>query len=173
MDKVFNFIDSEYEFKGTTHTREISRCVVLNNDNKVAVLKIYSNDEFGLRDCYELPGGGVKTGETFEQAVIREAREETGYEVEIIDHIADVNDFYNLIYRENHNHYYLCRTIEYVGEEKEQYEKSLIQGIEFVDIDEAIMLFESKMFGGVGRLVKQRELPILKLAKQLIESLNK
>lgn len=169
MEKVFYFQDNEYEFKSTTHKREISRCVVLNNENKVAVLKIYSEDDFGIRDCYELPGGGVKENESFEDAAKREAKEETGYKVDIICPIATVIDYYNYIGRENHNHYFLCRTTKYVGEEKEEYEKSLIQKCLFVDINEAINLFTNEMKGKVGRLVKQRELPILQLAKEIIE----
>jgi 8-oxo-dGTP pyrophosphatase MutT (NUDIX family) len=36
-----------------------------------------------IGDFYELPGGGIRTGETFEQTVVRETREETGYSVEV------------------------------------------------------------------------------------------
>src|SRR5262245_60212807 len=51
-----------------------------------------------MRGIYTLPGGGVELGETLEQAVIREVREETGLAVapvalagyrEVITHDAD------------------------------------------------------------------------------------
>jgi 8-oxo-dGTP diphosphatase len=37
------------------------------------------------RGLYTLPGGGVEVGETLEQAVIREIREETALEIEPVD----------------------------------------------------------------------------------------
>ncbi|MCZ7380347.1 MAG: NUDIX hydrolase [Candidatus Methanoperedens sp.] len=37
-----------------------------------------------FKDCFALPGGFVEVGETVEAAVIREAKEETGLDIEII-----------------------------------------------------------------------------------------
>ena len=61
------------------------------------------------------------------------------------------------------------RATKYVGEHKEDYEKDVIQKVLFVDIDKAIELMNNVKDDGVGMLVKQRELPILKLAKEYID----
>lgn len=172
MPKVLHFKDNQYEFKGITHTREISRGVIFNDEYKVAIIKLYSNDIFGIRDCYETPGGGVKPGETHEEAIKREAIEEVGYEVEVIQELSTVIDYYNLIQRENHNHYFLAKAKKYVGSNREEYENKMFQGIEFVSIDEAIDKFTNKMFGKTGLLVQQRELPILKEVKIILDNMK-
>lgn len=169
MKLISHLPDNQYPFEGLTHVREVARGVILNDKDEVAILKLHSDDNFGTRDCYELPGGGVKEGESFIEAFQREAIEETGFKVRIIEEIGDVIDYYNLIHRENHNHYFLGRTTEFLGLKLEEYETHMIQELLFVPIDKAIELFSTQMFGGVGKLVQQRELPILKLAKSIIE----
>lgn len=169
MKHVFHFEDPYYPYTYTDHKRTIVRAVVINENNQVALLHVVSDDLFGHRDCFELPGGGKKEGEGFHQGVLREIQEETGFRGKIIKFLAKVDDFYNLIHRNNQNYYYLVRTTDYVGESKEDYEKKVIQELLFVDIDRAIELVNNVKDDGVGLLVKQRELPILELAKEYID----
>ncbi len=168
MKNVFRFQDKYYPFTYTDHVRITVRAVLVNDKNEVALLHVVSDDLFGHRDCYELPGGGKKKGESFHQGVLREIEEETGFKGKIIKFLAKVDDFYNLIHRNNHNYYYLIKTEEYVGSHKEEYEKKVIQELLFVDIDKAITLMEKVDDDGVGHLIKQREMPILKLAKEYL-----
>lgn len=53
----------------------LSACVIIERDGKI--LLIERADGLG----YTIPGGIVRYGETVEQCVLREAREETGYSV--------------------------------------------------------------------------------------------
>ncbi|MGE4133856.1 MAG: NUDIX domain-containing protein [Bdellovibrionales bacterium] len=57
--------------------------VVVLDENKV--LGFHAEDPTNKRKYFFLPGGQIERGETPQAAAIREAIEETGYEIEIID----------------------------------------------------------------------------------------
>ena len=158
-------------FKGVTHTREIVRAILIDEHNNVCIEKLKDDDGFGPRDYYETPGGGVKAGESHEQALHREIEEEVGYKCEVLEHIADVEDYYNLIGRKNHNYFYLVKRGEKVEQHLEPAEQIRIEKIIWVPIDEAIRLYEEMQNVLVGKIVKQRELPILMLAKEMLRKL--
>ena len=171
MKLLGRFRDDQYEDKGVDHHRTIVRAVVLDEHNRLALNKINNSDMFGPRDYYELPGGGVKKGETLLEALHREIHEEIGCLIDNIQEIGKVIDRYNLIFRENHNYFYFARVKDVVEKHLEDDEKVLIEKTIWVDIDEAIKLYENMQNVLVGRLVKQRELPILIKAREIIKCL--
>ncbi|MGW7362668.1 NUDIX domain-containing protein [Streptomyces sp. NPDC054841] len=59
--------------------RNSAKAVVLHND-QVLLLQAIWNDGLG----YFLPGGGQDPGETLGEAVVREVREETGLDVDVV-----------------------------------------------------------------------------------------
>ena len=65
--------------------RVSSRCVLIENDK---VLLIYR--EKNGKVYYVFPGGGVEIGETNEECLIRECREELGIEINIIKQLYEV-----------------------------------------------------------------------------------
>ena len=170
MPITLKFKDDQYMFKGVNHTREIVRAILIDESNNVCLEKLKDDDGFGPRDYYETPGGGIKAGECHEDALHREIMEEVGYKCEILAHIADVHDYYNLICRKNINHFYLVRRKEKVIQHLEPDEVIRIEKIIWVPIDEAIKLYENMQNVLVGKIVKQRELPILKMAKKLLKN---
>lgn len=60
--------------------------VVILVANKVAVIKrVKSIDTY-----YVVPGGQMEVGETIEEAAIREAKEELGVDVELVEKLVDI-----------------------------------------------------------------------------------
>ena len=169
MRLITSLKDTEFPDNGYDHTRNIVRGIICDDNFNVAIVHVLTDDKFGHRDCYELPGGGKKKKETYHQGVLREVKEETGFEGKIVKFLAKVDDFYNLIHRNNHNYYYLVKANKFTGLDREEYENRVIQELLFVNIDEAIKLVSGVDDDGVGHLIKQRELPILKLAKEYID----
>lgn len=168
MELIAKLKDDQYPFNGIKEVRHIVRAILLDENNNICLEYILDDDGFGPRDYYETPGGGIKSGENHEQALKREIEEEVGYKIEIIQELGQINDYYNLIYRKNINYYYLARIVGKCEPHLEEDEKRRINKIIFVDINTAIKLYENMQNVLVGKLVKQRELPILKIAKQIL-----
>jgi 8-oxo-dGTP diphosphatase len=60
-------------------TRLAAYAVILDDADRV--LLTWYNDAGGPGACWSMPGGGVEYEESLEEAVVREVREETGYDV--------------------------------------------------------------------------------------------
>ena len=145
------------------------RAIVLNEYNQIALLKVIRNDdEFGPGNYYETPGGGKEENESFIEGVIREVEEEIGYTSSFIQEIGIVEDYYNAIYRKNINHYYLLKVKGKSQQHFESYGDLFIKDVIWVSIDEAISLYEKMNKDKIEKLVRNRELPILKIVKEIL-----
>jgi len=63
------------------HDTRIGAYAVLLDDQGRILLAFWNRGDLA---AWTLPGGGVEPGETPEQAAVREVREETGYDVELL-----------------------------------------------------------------------------------------
>ena len=147
----------------------------MNLDNfEIALIKVVTTDDFfGERDLYETPGGGKEKDETLIEGFKREIREEVGAEVDNIIELGRVIDFYNKIYRQNDNHYFMAH-ISSLGERHLiAYEKEWGLGLVFMSIDDAIKAYISTRDLPVNNLVRQRELPVLFLAKKKLDAIRR
>ena len=166
--------DNEWEFTHTTHDRDIVRAVVFDDEGYFYFVRAKRDDDFGKATLIETSGGGVEKGEDLEDALIRELNEELGAQAEIICKIGVVDDYYNLIHRHNINNYYLCKAISFgeknlTQDEIEEFHLSTLK----LTFDEAVEEYERLRCTKVGRLIANRELPILKHAKVILDKMNK
>src|SRR5574344_35167 len=163
MKILLNLQDDEYPARPIKEIREIARGLVSDGHGCYAVHHIVRQDLFGSFDYFETPGGGVDQGETPEVAVVRECREELGYSVKVLDDLGFVDDFYNLIGRENHNHFFIClREGDYLGRHFVSAGDQMIKETLWLPVEQIIRLYEGVPDGKLTNLVKARELPFWK-----------
>ncbi len=165
--------DTEWPYTYTDHDREIVRAIVFDDANNLYFERVNRNDMFGPATLIETSGGGVEAGEDLPTAIRRELREELGAEVEIVCEIGLVSDYYNLLHRHNRNHYFLCRALSFgkthlTMDEVEIYHLSTLK----LSYAEAVAEYEACRDSKLGRLVANRELPILHRAKTLMDAMR-
>lgn len=82
--------------------RENSGCAIIEGDKLLLLWRLKHGH-------YEFPGGGVKPGESLEQAAVRETKEELGCDVELIRYLC-YKDF-TIDGKSIRSHKYLARIV--------------------------------------------------------------
>lgn len=161
--------DAEWPLEFINHDRKIARAIVYDKMGNFYFVRAVRDDDFGTATLIETAGGGVEQGEDLIAAIKRELKEELGVQVDVLCKIGVISDYYNLIHRHNINHYFLCQ-INTFGEknltvdEIENFHLSTLK----LTYEEAVREYENRAATKLGRLVANRELPILKRAKEII-----
>lgn len=163
--------DNEWPLTTIDHDRVIARAIVVDDGGSYYFVRAVRDDDFGAATLIETSGGGVEPGEDLRDAIRRELREELGAEVAVLGEIGVVSDYYNLIRRHNINHYFLCRALSFgerhlTAEEVGQFHLSTLK----LSYGQAVSEYVLRSNTPLGRLIANRELPVLKRAKALLEA---
>ena len=161
--------DMEWPYEFTDHDRMIARAICFDDDGFFYFVRAERDDDFGRATLIETSGGGVEAGEDPETAIKRELKEELGVEADVICKIGVVSDYYNLIHRHNINNYFLCKIISFgdknlTKDEIEDFHLSTLR----MTYDEASAEYEKRRETRLGRLIANRELPVLRKAMDII-----
>lgn len=169
-----HLLDNEWPFDYTDHDRPTARAIVFDDCGFFYFVRAVRDDDFGKCTVIETAGGGVEDGEDLLVAVMREAREELGANVEVLCKIGVVDDYYNLIHRHNINNYFLCRALSFgdrdlTQQEMESFHLSTLKLTYHEALDEYNKCSASKL----GNLISKREIPILQRAKNILDNYKK
>ena len=165
--------DEEWPLTYTDHDRNIARGIVFDDEGSFYFVRADRDDDFGKAIIIETAGGGVEAREDLDIAIRRELGEELGVEVDVICKIGVVSDYYNLIHRHNINNYFLCKAKNFgdkhlTRDEIEDFHLSTLK----IGYEDALAEYELRRQTPLGRLVANREVPILKRAKEITDSIE-
>lgn len=147
-----------------TFVRNSARSIIIRNGRIAMVHSL-------KYDYYKFPGGGIEPGETLEDAVIRETREEAGLEVipESVRefgyvHRIQKSDIPGVAYFKQDNFYFLCEVKDgSVSQELDDYESDERFTPEFVEPRTAIAVNRAPEHGPKDRNMLNREARVLEM----------
>ena len=147
--------------------RRAARTVLIDEMQRVGMIHAENYN------YYKLPGGGIEPGESIWHALVRETREEVGWEVEGLTELGAVREERKAFNQINLSYGFLCRTMRFVGTNLMEDEEEAGFKLEWFDnIDEAIICLEKvgKRPSNSYRVIffTARELVFLKRAKDIL-----
>jgi len=157
LDEYFE--DDQYEKSTIDHVRHTVRAIIHTQKDTYLFVKVKGHDSFGERNHIETIGGGVEPGEDLESALAREVMEESGYTVLSARPLGQIIDFYNLIHRETHSHFF---AVEVDTENRNDtswtdLEKTLFEGVVELTADDARSIMQNPK-NPVSHLIYRRDL---------------
>ena len=152
-------------FTNNENPHKSARVVLLDDNNKVAVIYV------SKANFYTLPGGGIEEGETPEQAAIREIKEETGCDSEIIHTLGIIEENSKTM---NWNGLATCFMSKVRGSKGNpcltQEELDEDAQLQWYDIHEALSIIANQEAGdGIRLIIRERDITLLDESIRLLD----
>ena len=98
--------------------RVSSRAIIIEDGKLLAMFRRKVKKDSSIKEYYVIPGGGLEDGETLEENVIRELKEEFNVDIEVVKFLGTEE------YDDTIANYFLCKIVngtpKLVGEELER-----------------------------------------------------
>ena len=138
MKLLFELDKKDYQNRAERVPRRAVRAIIF----KKGLLAMVKSQTLGF---YKFPGGGIDSGETHLQALIRETKEETGLSIipESVKEFGEVHEIRKCRYNENgifdhRSYYYFAETSDILSsQDLEDYEMELGYCLEYVTVKKA------------------------------------
>ena len=167
MRLLFEMDTKDYDLNGVAFIRHSARCINIKNGLVAMVHSV-------KYDYYKFPGGGIEEGESKENAMIRETKEESGLVVipESVKeygyvHRIQKSDYDDADYFVQDNYYFLCDVEEAIySQDLDDYEADERFTLEYVEPDKAIYVNRNVNHGPKDQTMLEREARVLELLKE-------
>lgn len=125
--------------EGKAITRNAVRGIIIDQRQKLLMIFSQKNGD------YKFPGGGVNSDESYEKALVREVREESGAEIKrieagfgkVVEYDIPVEQEFDVF--KMTSHYYICQIKKEFGKQKlDQYEEALGFTPCWISVDQAL-----------------------------------
>lgn len=112
--------------------RVSSRAIIIEDGKLLAMFRRKIKKDGSIKEYYVIPGGGLEEGETLEENVIRELKEEFNVDIEIVKFLGTEE------YDDTIANYFLCKIINgeprLGGEELERMTQENYYEIRYIDL---------------------------------------
>ena len=154
--------DEVYPKKKIKKVRCAVRALCFNDKNQVAIIHVKGKDNFGVKDYYELPGGGVEENEAPLQALSREMGEELGVKIKNIKKLGMITYDFNILELKTIAYYFACKVNGKTKQNWTKIEQDQFEEIEWVDLKKLESILKHHPVKLVGEIIHARELIALK-----------
>lgn len=114
--------------------RVSSRAIIIEDGKLLAMFRRKIKNDGSVKEYYVIPGGGLEEGETLEENVIRELKEEFNVDIEIIKFLGTEE------YEDTIANYFLCKIVNGTpklgGEELERMTSQNYYEIRYINLND-------------------------------------